>query len=79
MIYIITPYIMDFKIQCKNNNLPYFGGGRSTNDVKWINHVYQLFGIKIFENDKIIYGDQYHKFSADEINRFKLEIVLRVK
>lgn len=77
MIYIITPYTIDFKRQCELIGYPYFGGGMSYSNVKWINSVHQLYGRKIFKEDKIIYGEQYDQFSDDEIERFKVEISIR--
>lgn len=78
MIYILTPYIQDFRMMCEKNNLAYFGAGRSTNDVKWINTPHQLFGRKINPDfDQVIKGDQYHMFDPDIMHRMEIEITIR--
>ncbi len=79
MIYIITPYVQDFRQACKDNKLPYYPIGRSSNEVIWIESYEKLLGRKIFKEDKIIYGEQYHQFSLEEMERIKVEIALRTE
>jgi hypothetical protein len=77
MIYIITPYMQDFKRMCEQNNLHYHSG-RSSNDVLWVNHVCQLFGRAIFSHDKIIKGDQYYCFETSMLDHIESELKMRL-
>lgn len=76
MIYIITPFIEDFKRTCRDYGLP----THLTNpEVIWINHPEQLFGRKIFSNDEIIKGDQYYCFDPRLSHAIEMEIELRTE
>lgn len=78
MIYILTPYMQDFQYMCKKHNLPYFGNGRSSNDVFWIDTPIKLLGRRLHPDfDQIIKGDQYHMFEPEVMHRMEAEITLR--
>lgn len=79
MIYIITPYLADFKQMCdKNGWNPMVTGGQPRNrDIIWIYDWQQLLGRKLFKADIIIWRNQSHLFSEAELQRIEMEIELR--
>lgn len=78
MIYILTPFLQDFKLTCEENSLPY-ENGHSRPDVVFVDNVYKLFGRSISKHDKVILGKQYDAFSRETINRINTEIAIRME
>ncbi len=80
MILIITPYLEDFRRSCAANKIECtfnFNGMPSNPKVRWIRHPDNLYGVKIKEQDQIIYGEQAHKFGNSTIESIQQEISLR--
>lgn len=79
MIYIITPYLSDFKIVCKENGyFPKVLDGQVYNpNIQWIYHWQQLMGRKLFKADIILYGRECSSFSDYDLERINVEIKLR--
>ncbi len=78
MIYIITPYLSDFKLICKEKDYKTITSA-SDDKIKWIYNWMQLAGRKIFKADIIIYGDKCKYFFKEEINKINVEIAIRKK
>lgn len=80
MIYIITPSLKDFKSVCLLKKIPCnfnFNGMPSNKDVRWIDNIEKLHGIKIASKDLVIYGFKFGDFSLDIQKKLKTEIQLR--
>ncbi len=76
MIYILTPSIADFKFTCQDHGLPF---ELNNPEIIWVNHVHQFYGKKIFPNDKVIKGEQFHLFEDEHQKRLDFEIALRTE
>ncbi len=68
MIYILTPFMEDFRRVCIANDCP-FRNGNNHPDVVWVNSVLKLYGRRITKDDVIIKGELYHEFSPEEAHR----------
>ncbi len=80
MIYIITPYLADFRHICKENGWDAMisGAGSPRNpNIIWIYNWQQLLGRRIFKIDMIIWGEQAHLFPTKDYERLQFEIEFR--
>jgi hypothetical protein len=67
---------MDFVNTCRDHGLPIH---TNNPEVVWIDHVQQFFGKKIYNDDKIIKGEQYHVFDMRMQDAIDMEITLRTE
>jgi hypothetical protein len=81
MIYIITPYLSDFRNVCLENKWnPLIKRGMPSNpNIRWIFDWQQLIGRKIFKVDIIIWGYLCDQFTVPMFNRIEEEIEIRKK
>ena len=80
MIYVVTPYLFDFKQVLANHNLecPIVNGVPKSLRIKWVYDAMQLVGVKrIKSTDEILYGYQSHRFEEKDLNKIKSEIQIR--
>lgn len=79
MIYIITPYLSDFKRVCEANNWPIaiISGRPRSQNIMWIHDWQQFLGRKIYKMDLIIWGEQSKEFHPSHAKRLYEEIELR--
>lgn len=79
MIYIITPFLTDFKSTCvvEGFDCPIQGGRIMNPNFVWVHDWMQLHGRRISKVDKIIYGQLVHRFDSAMLERIKLEIEIR--
>lgn len=75
MIYIITPFVSDFRSTCRSHELPDYYLCNS--EIKWINGWEKLMGLRISDTDKVIKGEQYNAFSDEDRNRIDVELKIR--
>jgi len=82
MILVITPYLHDFRRMCIQHRIECtfnFNGMPSNPNVRWIRDIDNLIGLKIKEEDTIIYGADAPKFSDQQIELIQNEINIRKK
>lgn len=77
MIFIITPFLQDFKECCLALKIPVsnFNGLPNKTHVRWVNSVTSLYGFSIDEKDAIIYGR--NKFKPEIEHNINEEIEIR--
>ena len=72
MIYIITPYQVDYLRTCKVMKVEPRG-----HDAIWVHNAEVLYGRLVKAEDKFIYGDQAEYFGKDTLKRIEIEIQIR--
>lgn len=76
-IFIITPFVHDYKDTCNRIGIV-DAHMRKLFNVIWIDRVEKIYGHKIRKDiDQVIRGDRYYSFSKKEIDQFEMEIVMR--
>lgn len=79
MIYVITPYLVDVVKTCHKEGFEcrVMGGRLMNPNILWIHDWMQLMGRKIFNHDKILWGEGAKDFDPKQYNRIYEEIELR--
>jgi hypothetical protein len=73
MIYVITPFLSDFKAICIARDTHILD-----KSLQWVNSWKYLIGKEVFPTDEIIYGANIKEFEQAELDKIHIELKIRI-
>jgi len=75
MIYVLTPFRSDFVMHCNE----FFIHPQDSRAIRWIDDWQKLLGLKIFKDDKVIWGSKAAFFKPEQFERLQIELAIRTE